>query len=173
MFAKLTNGKVAQYPYTVGDLRRDNPNVSFPKTVPTSVMARYGMVPVGYEAAPDYDPMTQRIQHSNMPERETLGTYTEDDAPMPELVGEPIYSGRWVLTKTVVDLTDEEIAARLTAKEAEVRKERDKLIAETDWWVLPDRTATDEQLAYRQALRDISSQEGFPYNVTWPTKPGV
>ena len=36
-----------------------------------------------------------------------------------------------------------------------LRKERDRLIAETDWWVLPDRTATEAQLAYRQALRDL------------------
>lgn len=37
-----------------------------------------------------------------------------------------------------------------------LRWERDRRIAATDWWVLPDRTATPEQLAYRQALRDIT-----------------
>ena len=61
-----------------------------------------------------------------------------------------------------------------------LRKERDRLIAETDWWVLPDRTPTDEQLAYRQALRDLPStatpvlDETDPTGisgVTWPTKP--
>ena len=61
-----------------------------------------------------------------------------------------------------------------------LRVHRDKLIAETDWWVLPDRTPTDEQLAYRQALRDLPttatpvldpmSQLGIS-GVTWPTKP--
>jgi hypothetical protein len=61
-----------------------------------------------------------------------------------------------------------------------LRKERDRLIAETDWWVLPDRTPTDEQLAYRQALRDLpttatpvldpTSPLGIS-GVTWPTKP--
>ena len=39
-----------------------------------------------------------------------------------------------------------------------LRIERDRLIAETDWWVLPDRTPTSEQLAYRQALRDLPVQ---------------
>jgi hypothetical protein len=61
-----------------------------------------------------------------------------------------------------------------------LRKERNKKIAETDWWVFPDRTPTQEQLDYRQALRDITktqtpifdpySEVGFT-NVTWPEKP--
>jgi len=53
----------------------------------------------------------------------------------------------------------------------EVRAERDTLIAETDWWATSDRTMTAEQTAYRQALRDITDQDGFPTNITWPTKP--
>tara|TARA_B110000971_G_scaffold38463_1_gene37293 strand:+ start:837 stop:1034 length:198 start_codon:yes stop_codon:yes gene_type:complete len=51
------------------------------------------------------------------------------------------------------------------------RLDRDKRLAETDVWALSDRTMTAEQTAYRQALRDISSQDGFPENITWPTKP--
>lgn len=81
-----------------------------------------------------------------------------------------------------VELTAEEIAA-FEAKEAaweagaserlqnQIREERNALLAETDWWVLPDRTATQEQLDYRQALRDITTQEGFPDTVVFPTKP--
>ena len=57
----------------------------------------------------------------------------------------------------------------LTPKE--VRQGRDELIAETDTWALSDRTMTAEQTAYRQALRDITGQAGFPDNITWPTKP--
>jgi len=48
---------------------------------------------------------------------------------------------------------------------------RDELLKETDWWVLPDRTATDEQLAYRQALRDITDTYSSLDDVVWPTKP--
>ena len=51
------------------------------------------------------------------------------------------------------------------------RQERDILIAETDVWALSDRTMTDAQTAYRQALRDITGQDGFPEDITWPTKP--
>ena len=52
-----------------------------------------------------------------------------------------------------------------------VRIVRDTLLAETDIWGLTDYPATAEQTAYRQALRDITSQSGFPTNITWPTKP--
>jgi len=48
---------------------------------------------------------------------------------------------------------------------------RDNLLEETDVWALSDRTMTAEQTAYRQALRDITGQAGFPEDITWPTKP--
>lgn len=59
-----------------------------------------------------------------------------------------------------------------------LRKERDRLLKRTDWWVLPDRTPTQAQLDYRQALRDLpqnSSPEldanGNLINVNWPEQP--
>lgn len=51
-----------------------------------------------------------------------------------------------------------------------IRQERDKKLAETDWWASSDLTITDEQRTYRQALRDVPSQAD-PFNITWPTKP--
>ena len=48
---------------------------------------------------------------------------------------------------------------------------RDTLLAATDVWALSDRTMTAEQTAYRQALRDVTGQAGFPEDITWPTKP--
>ena len=54
---------------------------------------------------------------------------------------------------------------------ANIRHMRDRLIAETDVWALSDRTMSDAQTAYRQALRDITDQAGFPTDITWPTKP--
>lgn len=52
-----------------------------------------------------------------------------------------------------------------------LRAERDRRIAETDWWVLPDRTPTQAQLDYRQALRDITETYTSLTDVVWPTKP--
>lgn len=58
-----------------------------------------------------------------------------------------------------------------------LRLERDRRIAETDWWALGDRTMTSAQTTYRQALRDITTQtpsldsQGKLTGITWPTKP--
>lgn len=57
---------------------------------------------------------------------------------------------------------------------------RNRLIAETDWWAVSDRTMTPEQEAYRQALRDLPSNSSPSLNangqldmdsVDWPVKP--
>ena len=59
-----------------------------------------------------------------------------------------------------------------------LREERNRRLVETDWWVLPDRNASQEQLDYRQALRDLPAtseprldEQGNLVNVIWPTKP--
>ncbi len=54
------------------------------------------------------------------------------------------------------------------------RGERDSLLKESDWSMLSDNSLTEEQkteaTTYRQALRDLPEQEGFP-DVEFPTKP--
>jgi len=52
-----------------------------------------------------------------------------------------------------------------------LREERNKRLAETDWWAVSDRTMTSEQTTYRQALRDITDSATSLDDVTWPTKP--
>ncbi len=58
-----------------------------------------------------------------------------------------------------------------------VRSERDRKIAETDWYMMPDYPADPETLEvvknYRKALRDITLQSGFPRDVEWPVMPKV
>jgi hypothetical protein len=61
--------------------------------------------------------------------------------------------------------------------EAQVRTKRNRLLVESDWTQLADARAAMGEIkaiewdAYRQALRDVPEQEGFPENVVWPTKP--
>ena len=61
----------------------------------------------------------------------------------------------------------------LTAAEPmkNLRVERDRLIAATDWWASSDLTMTDAQKSYRQALRDITKDYTSLDDVKWPTKP--
>lgn len=56
---------------------------------------------------------------------------------------------------------------------AEVRAERNKKLAATDWRASSDLTLSTEWATYRQALRDVPSQAGFPNTITWPTEPGA
>lgn len=56
-----------------------------------------------------------------------------------------------------------------TAKE--VRRKRNAILKSSDWMANSDVTMSDEWRTYRQALRDITSQEGFPNDITWPTEP--
>ena len=69
---------------------------------------------------------------------------------------------------TVAAKRDELIAAQPMK---ELRAERDRRLAETDWWAVADRTMTAEQTAYRQALRDITVSYSSLDDVVWPTKP--
>ena len=78
----------------------------------------------------------------------------------------------------VVEDSDELRNLALEEPMKRLRQERNRRLSETDWWVLPDRTASQEQKDYRQALRDLPStaspeldENGQLSNVTWPTKP--
>ena len=52
------------------------------------------------------------------------------------------------------------------------REQRDLLLQQSDWTQVPDAPVNSASWAtYRQALRDVPSQSGFPDNITWPTKP--
>lgn len=54
----------------------------------------------------------------------------------------------------------------------EARKERNKLLSETDWTQIADAPVDKDAWAvYRQSLRDVPTQEGFPLNIDWPIKP--
>ena len=87
-------------------------------------------------------------------------------------------SGNWY-TKYIlgpVFASAEDEAAYKATKDAEqsasVRTSRNDKLAQCDWTQLADSTADKPAWAtYRQALRDVTVQEGFPWNVTWPVEP--
>ena len=67
MHVKTTNGNVDTYPYNVGQLRRDNPNTSFPKKIPDEVLAEWGVYPVTVEDEPSYTERTQTLAQEATP----------------------------------------------------------------------------------------------------------
>ena len=67
------------------------------------------------------------------------------------------------------------VAAPVADLAAQVRAERDMRLMQTDWIYLPDVTPPEDIAAwkaYRQGLRDVPQQEGFPGEVSWPLGPG-
>jgi hypothetical protein len=150
MYVLAPNQTVEIFPYSIGALRRDNPNTSFPRNPSDAVLADWNVFPVVEQSPPEYNPANQNLNQLN-----------------PTLV-----DGEWLQTWAVTPATPEEIAERTNAKEAEVRQQRNELLSACDWTQLPDSPADHEAWAtYRQALRDVTAQEGFPWEVVWPEEP--
>ena len=132
----------------VGDYRQLFPNTSFPASGPSSqFMVDNGCLPVNLFK--DHDRMTQKLSQ--------IAPYVENNE---------------VFTVQVESLTEDEIASATSSKASQMRSNRNRLLAECDWTQISDATVDKAIWAtYRQELRDISSQAGFPWEITWPTQP--
>lgn len=150
MYAKIENGVVTSYPYFTQTLKAENPNTSFPEgELSAEILAAYGVVKVQPTATPEVE-------------------YTKNVKQASPVKQGDIYVQSW----EVVDASEEEVQFRTEGKATEVRFERDRLLALSDWTQVSDAPVDQAAWAtYRQALRDITSQEGFPFSVTWPSKP--
>ena len=151
MHVKITSGAVDTYPYSVGQLRRDNPNTSFPKQIPDDMLASYSLMPVTFADMPSINERTQNV--------------AQDAAP--SLVG-----GAWTLGWTTSSKTAEETQAWDDGVASSNRSKRDGLLAATDYFALTDVTMDAAMTTYRQALRDITAHEDWPelVDADWPTK---
>jgi len=147
MHIKLAND--VPTPYTIGQLRRDNPNTSFPKHIPNRILETYNVFPYTQQQ-PTFDEKTQKLEDGGFVQSE---------------------DGNWSKTWNITEKTSEELAEWIESKKQQVRSQRDMLISQTDYLALSDNILSPEMSAYRQALRDITTQEGFPESVSWPTKP--
>ena len=156
LLVKTANGQVEQFPYTLGDLRRDNPQTSFPKKIGDAILASYGIFHVMPDARPEHDPLVQVLVRDPEP--------NNNETAVNEETGETYETGRWVIGYTVE-------SKPLDQAQTAVRNQRERFLSATDWMALSDNTMTPEWASYRQALRDITAQDGFPYSVIWPTKP--
>ena len=149
MYVKAPNQQVETFPYSIGLLRKDNPNTSFPKNPSDSLLAEWDVFPVTVGDKPAY-----------------ASNEVADQNAEPTLT-----NGVWVLGWTVRTMTQEEIDS--IADSARVL--RNKKLSSCDWTQLPDSpldaTKKAEYETYRQALRDVTSQAGFPTEITWPIEP--
>lgn len=100
----------------------------------------------------------------------------DEDLPFTAVPNDTEAHGREIFTRAsagefgaidaYVPPSDEQVAG-------EARRYRNQLLASSDWTQLPDvpQTLKDAWATYRQTLRNITSQSGFPQNIVWPIQP--
>ena len=144
-----------------GDLRKMFPNVSLPRVWDEGVLNYLGVDPV-FESP---TPTTTRYQTAFKD-----GVEFKNNKWMWKWTIGPVFTDNEEATAA-----EQEAAYRQSIDDKQataIRSERDSLLSQTDWTQVldapVDRTAW---AAYRQALRDVPAQAGFPWEVTWPTKP--
>jgi hypothetical protein len=96
VYLKAESGQVAEYPYTISKLKADNPQTSFPKEMPESLLAEFGVYPVAAVVRPS-------------------STLTQDPVEQtPQLI-----NGQWTQAWAMVDVSAEEAARRQQAAQDE------------------------------------------------------
>lgn len=146
--AIVKNGKVQE----VGDYRQLFPNVSFPPSGPDAAwLSQNGALPVS-----------------------TFKAHNSSKARL--VLAEPYVLDGVVYTVKVEAFSQAEIDALDASDWVNVRHERNRRLAESDWTQLPDADLNTEEKqqwkTYRQALRDVTEQAD-PRNITWPVAPNA
>jgi len=80
--------------------------------------------------------------------------------------------GQWFTKYSVAEIDDEAKTAKDAEQAKSVRQQRDEKLKDTDWTQVADAPVDKEAWAtYRQALRDLTKESGFPWDMTWPEQP--
>lgn len=145
-YAKIENGAVSKYPYRVADMHADFPDVDFSGGLTDEVLAECSAVVVKRGPVPSHSASTH-----------VFTTKVE--------LGE---DGSATAVVTAKERNPEQAAHNL-------RRSRDIVLKQTDWVVTRAAERGEpvplDYATYRQALRDITKQDGFPFNVQWPDRP--
>lgn len=144
-YALVQNSTVVEYPVFSGQIKARYPNTSF--TDP-------------FEAPDEY----VLVEPTPPPTTDATAAVVEDT---------PVFSdGKVVQAWKVVPLPAETLQEREHNQANIIRGERNSRLNTSDWTQLPDAPVdATEWATYRQELRDITSQTGFPWEVVWPTEP--
>lgn len=156
---------------TDDQLRRDNPNTSFPQVITVEILDEFG-----------YDPVFEG------PQATVVGPYQYSQRD-----GVVEINGKWythyIAGPVFHDYVDDQGVTHTAAEQYEaycfgidaqqsndMRGVRNQRLAESDWTQLAD-TPFDAATkaawaAYREELRQVPQQAGFPWEIQWPTKPG-
>ena len=169
LFVEVATGT----PKTKVQLRQENKHMSLPEVWANATLDALGVARVTTVAKPDVGEWQVAVKdgveqvdgvwQEKWVTQEMFTEYTE------EVTDENGVTT--TVTHTVQAQIDAKVAADNAALEATERATRDNLLKATDHYGLSDVSMTEAMTAYRQALRDVPQQAGFPQTITWPTKP--
>jgi hypothetical protein len=115
-------------------------------------LASFGVVRVVLTGKPEHDAITENVSEES-----------------PAFVQE---RNRWEQRWKVTNLPPEATEAKLAELAKAVRATRNQMLKDSDWTQVADAPVDKAAWAtYRQALRDVTAQPGFPKEVTWPIEP--
>jgi len=149
-----------------GEIRAMHKNTSFPKVWGENVREAIGIDPVIVSPQPTPSGDYKRVVRNGAVEdggnwvqawveRDMFSDYTDDED----------------VTHTKAE-QETAYQAKLDTTAAEgVRRDRDSRLAVTDFHALSDTVMSEAMTTYRQALRDVPAQAGFPNSITWPESP--
>ena len=131
------------------EFRALHPNTSMPQQLSEELLNEFG-ADVVFEG-PQASPTRYQVAFAD-------GVYQDD--------------GKWYTKYSVADMDAEAITAKDAEQAKNVRATRDEKLKDSDWTQVADAPVDKAVWAtYRQALRDVTAQEGFPWTVTYPEKP--
>jgi len=147
---------------TQGEIRQANKHRSFPRVWDADVCTLLAIDPI--LASPKPPTTSLQAVNANGAVQDTLGNWVEAWSVV-DAFSDTIVAG---VTTTKAAHEAAYTASLDASAAASVRTQRDTLIAKTDWTASTDVTMTTAMTTYRQALRDITDQVGFPNTITWP-----
>jgi hypothetical protein len=158
MLAKIENGVPVQWPLGEYFIRATYPNTSFPEQISDETLLEFGFARFQYQSPPQHDSEFQEAKEIT-----------------PVLNGAVATQAWEIVEKYSAEEKAAYIVKRdadaLEAKKASVRAERNDKLAATDWRFRSDMNPSQAWIDYCQALRDVTAQAGFPWDIEWPVKP--
>jgi len=149
-YVQSKDGVFVRHILDVEPTQWDEDHFCFARKLTPEQAVNFGVTKLQLTDPPYFEPATQR----------------RDEGPA------VLVNGVWTQQYIVTALDNGEAQAKTAIQAIQVRAERDRLLMVCDWTQVADAPVDKAVWAtYRQALRDVTAQSGFPWTITWPVEP--
>jgi hypothetical protein len=149
-YVQSKDGVFVRHIFDIEPTQWDDDTFCFARKLTSEQAAHFGVTKLQLTDPPYFNPATQR----------------RDEEPA------VLTDGVWLQQYVVSQMDTEDAATKTAEQSARDRVVRDRLLAACDWTQVSDAPIDKAAWAtYRQALRGVPSQAGFPWTITWPDKP--